>query len=217
MTKIEKGSEWRKWDLHFHTPSSYDYGNKSVTNEEIIETLCENEISVVAITDHHIIDIERITELQELGKAKGITVLPGIEFLSDARGKVPIHFIGIFSEECKLEYIWGQIENKTNISKIKGEGKKENQVYCDLENTIDLVHELGGLTTIHAGDKTNSIENITHSLPHGEAQKTEIANKIDFYELGKTDDKKCYIDFVFPSIKKHIPMIICSDNHNIKK
>ncbi|NQX80490.1 MAG: hypothetical protein HRT66_00645 [Flavobacteriaceae bacterium] len=217
MTKIEKGSEWRKWDLHFHTPSSYDYGNKSVTNEEIIETLCENEISVVAITDHHIIDIERITELQELGKAKGITVLPGIEFLSDARGKVPIHFIGIFSEECKLEYIWGQIENKTNISKIKGEGKKENQVYCDLENTIDLVHELGGLTTIHAGDKTNSIENITHSLPHGEAQKTEIANKIDFYELGKTDDKKGYIDFVFPSIKKHIPMIICSDNHNIKK
>lgn len=217
MEKIEKGSQWRKWDLHFHTPTSYDYGDKSVTNQEIIDTLYANEISVVAITDHHIIDIERITKLQELGKAKGITVLPGIEFLSDAKGKVPIHFIGIFSEECNLGYIWGQIENITNISKIKGEGKKENQVYCDLEDTIDLVHKLGGLTSIHAGEKTNSIENITHSLPHGEAQKIEIANKIDFYELGKVDDKKGYVDIVFPNIKKHIPMIICSDNHNVKK
>ena len=146
MEKIEKGSEWRKWDLHFHTPTSYDYGDKSVTNEDIIETLLKNDIAVVAITDHHIIDIKRIKELQVLAKPKGITVLPGIEFLSDAKGKVPIHFIGLFSEGCNLEYIWGQIENKTNISKIKGEGKKENQVYCDLEDTIALVKKLGGLT-----------------------------------------------------------------------
>src|SRR5690554_1928110 len=215
MTKIERGSDWRKWDLHFHTPSSYDYGDKSITNQEIIDTLSANQISVVAITDHHKIDIERIQELQRLGKEKDILVLPGIEFLSDARGKVPIHFIGIFSENCNLEYIWGQLENTTNIKKIKGEGKEPNQVYCDLEETIKLVKSLGGITTIHAGDKTNSIENITHSLPHGEAQKTEIANQIDIYELGKVDDKDGYINVVFPAIGKHIPMIICSDNHNI--
>lgn len=217
MEKIDRGSEWRKWDLHFHTPTSYDYKDKSVTNEEIIETLSANNISVVAITDHHVIDIERIKNLQELGKVKNITVLPGIEFLSDAKGKVPIHFIGIFSENCNLEYIWGQIENKTNISKIKGENKNINEVYCHLEETIKLVKSLGGITTIHAGEKTNSIENITHSLPHGEAQKIEIATEIDFYELGKVEDKEGYLSVVFPAIKKHIPMIICSDNHNVKK
>tara|TARA_R110002049_G_scaffold224148_1_gene395856 strand:+ start:2586 stop:5180 length:2595 start_codon:yes stop_codon:yes gene_type:complete len=217
MKKTEKGSEWRKWDLHFHTPTSYDYGDKSVTNQEIINKLSDNEISVVAITDHHTIDIVRITELQELGKAKGITVLPGIEFLSDARGKSPIHFIGIFSENCNLPYIWGQIENKTNILKIKGEGAKINEVYCNLETTIELIKKLGGITTIHAGEKSNSVENITHSLPHGEAQKTLIAKLVDFYELGKPEDKDGYINAVFPAIKKHIPMIICSDNHNIKK
>lgn len=217
MEQINSGSEWRKWDLHFHTPSSYDYGDKSVTNSKIIEVLSEKEISVVAITDHHIIDIDRITELQELGKLKNITVLPGIEFLSDAKGKVPIHFIGIFSEKCNMKHIWGQIENKTNLSKIEGENKKECEVYCHLEDTIKLVKELGGVVTIHAGEKTNSIENITHSLPHGEAQKTEIANLVDIYELGKVDDKKGYLDIVFPAIKKHIPMIICSDNHNVNK
>lgn len=217
MTKIEKGSDWRKWDLHFHTPSSYDYDDMSVTNQEIIDTLSLNQISTIAITDHHKIDIERIKELQKLGLEKNILVLPGIEFLSDARGKVPIHFIGIFPEKCNLEYVWGQIENRTNIAKVKGEGKEPNQVYCDLEDTIKLVKELGGITTIHAGDKTNSIENITHSLPHGEAQKTEIATLIDIYELGKVDDKDGYLSIVFPAIKKHIPMIICSDNHNIKQ
>ena len=211
-----RGSEWRKWDLHFHTPSSYDYKDKSVSNELIIETLSKNDISVVAITDHHIIDIARIRELQQFGKEKNVTVLPGIEFLSDARGDVPIHFIGIFPENCNLEYIWGQIENKTNIAKIKGEQKEVNQVYCDLTDTIELIKNLGGITTIHAGCKTNTIENITHSLPHSEAQKTDIAHIIDFFELGKADDKTGYIDKVFPSIKKHIPMIICSDNHDIK-
>ena len=211
-----RGSEWRKWDLHFHTPSSYDYKDKSVTDQDIIDKLVENNISVVAITDHHIIDITRIQELQRLGKEKGTTVLPGIEFLSDARGDAPIHFVGIFAEDCNLEYIWGQIENKTNISKIKGDQKEPNQIYCDLAETIELIKELGGITTIHAGCKTNTIENITHSLPHSETQKTDIAYIIDFFELGKDDDKTGYVEKVFPTIKKHIPMIICSDNHDIK-
>ncbi len=215
--ELNRGSEWRKWDLHFHTPSSYDYSkNKSITNQEIVDKLIENNIAVVAITDHHIIDIERIKELQTLSKDK-ITILPGIEFLSDARGKQPIHFIGIFSEKCNLEHVWGQIENKTKINEIKGKGININAVYCDLDDTISLIHELGGIVTIHAGQKHSSIENITHSLEHSLAQKTDIANKVDFYELGKVGDQNGYKNVVFPFIKKYIPMIICSDNHNINE
>ncbi len=81
-----KGAEWRKWDLHLHTPSSYDYGDKGVTDSDIIVILESNGIAVVAITDHHVMDVERIQNLQKLGISKGIRVLPGIELLSDARG-----------------------------------------------------------------------------------------------------------------------------------
>lgn len=210
------GSEWRKWDLHFHTPSSYDYKDKSVTNQEIIDILAENEISVVAITDHHTMDIARIQELQLLGKDKGITVLPGIEFLADARGKDPIHFIGIFSDTSNISYIWGQLKNTTNIKQIEGSNKKHNEVYCDLIDTMKLIKELGGITTIHAGSKTNNIENITNSLPHAIAQKEDIVDLVDIYELGKVTDKEGYIKNVFPNIGKYIPMIIASDNHDIK-
>ena len=216
MDEIYRGSEWRKWDLHFHTPSSYDYQDSSVTNQDIIDGLFANNISVVAITDHHIIDIPRIKELQQLGKEKGITVLPGIEFLAELRDREPIHYIGIFSEEANLDVIWGQLENKTALLGIKSENKRHNEVYCVLKDTVELVKELGGIVTIHAGSKTNSVENITNSLSHSIAQKTDIAKLVDFYELGKTDDKTGYLEIVFPAIKKHIPMIIASDNHNIR-
>lgn len=212
------GSEWRKCDLHFHTPSSYDYADKSVTNEQIIEKLIENNVSIVAVTDHHTIDIDRINSLSHIANGR-LTVLPGIEFLSDAKGKDPIHFIGIFPEatKCNLPFIWKQLESRTAIKKMEGEGKQANEVYCDLTETIALIKELGGIVTIHAGDKSNSVENITHSLPHGEAQKTDIALAVDIFELGKETDQNGYRKFVFPAIKKIIPMIICSDNHNVNK
>lgn len=211
-----RGSEWHQWDLHFHTPSSYDYKDKTVTNADIIAEMKKNAISVFAVTDHHVIDIKRFNELKSLGKSEGIIVLPGIEFLSDARGREPIHFIGIFSENCDIENIWGQLQYKTDLHKINSEGLKHNEVYCDLIDTMKLVKSLGGITTIHAGEKSGSVENITHSLPHNRAQKTDIAQEIDIYELGKESDQDGYKKFVFPAIQRTIPMIICSDNHHIR-
>lgn len=210
-----RGSLWRKWDLHLHTPSSYDYKNKSITNEEIIEKLSENNISVVAITDHHFIDVERIDKLKKLGKEKEITVLPGIEFCSESRGKEPIHFIGIFSDTSDISFIWNEINSKANIASQKQEGKKNNEIHCKLEETCKLIKELEGIVTIHAGDKSNTIENITHSLPITTAEKKDIIKNIDIFELGKPKDQVGYNTKVFPSIKRVIPMIICSDNHNV--
>lgn len=219
MNSVNRGSEWRKWDLHFHTQSSYDYEIPTVSNTEIIDGLIQKQIAVVAITDHHLIDVQRIKNLQSLGAGR-VTILPGIEFLSDSKGSEPIHFIGIFSEECDLEHVWEQLKNRTEISRIRGEGRKINEVYCDLFKTAALIRELGGIVTIHAGTKTNSVDNITNSLPHGIAQKSDIAKAIDIFELGKIEDIEPYNKLVNPfllkTIEKTVPLIICSDNHNIK-
>lgn len=212
---MNKGSEWHKWDLHFHTPSSYDYDDNSVTNDDIINGLLASEVRVVAITDHHFIDVARIRELQRIA-ANRITILPGIEFLSDARGSEPIHFIGIFPENVNLDFIWEQIKNKTNIVRVYSEGAKVNEIYSDLVDTCELIHNLGGLISIHAGSKSNGIDKITNSLPHYEAQKEDIAGCIDIFDMGKEADLAGYRKFVFPSLKKIYPMILCSDNHNIR-
>lgn len=215
-----RGSEWHKWDLHIHTTSSYDYEDKTITDEEFIKTLADKNVSAIAITDHHFIDIDKINKLREIGKSYNISVFPGIEFLSDARGKEPIHFIGIFSDKANITYIWSQIQAKTNISRIQGERKKINEVYCDLADNTKLIHELGGIVSIHAGKKSNSLENIAHALPHGDAQKNDIARIVDIFEVGLEKDVREYKEKVIPYIEREIgkkhPIILCSDNHNIK-
>lgn len=35
MQSFERGSEWRRWDLHLHTASSYDYKCKDENCDEI--------------------------------------------------------------------------------------------------------------------------------------------------------------------------------------
>ena len=213
-----RGSEWRKWDLHFHTPTSHDYQDKSATNQAIIDKLVENNISVVAITDHHIIDVARIKELQRLGNEKNIMVLPGIEFCSELGGSESIHFIGIFPENSDLDSIWTKLQGKLELTKedIIKKGGLEN-IQCDLVDTCDIIHELGGITSIHAGTKTNTVESIKNNLVAKMQQKKRILSDcIDILELGKVDDITSYRDIVFKSIGFSMPMIICSDNHNIK-
>lgn len=214
LNKKDRGSLWGRWDLHFHTPSSYDYKDKSVTNQQLIDGLINEGIKVVAITDHHIIDVDRIKALKSIAGDR-ITIFPGIELCAESRGSDPIHFIGIFSEDADLDYIWGEIKSKAEISSQKQSGRAENAIYCDLKVVSKLVKELGGIVTIHAGSKSNSIEIITNSLPVKMAQKKDLAEKVDIFELGKFEDKKEYEEKVFPQISRVIPMVIGSDNHNI--
>ncbi len=203
--------------MHFHTQSSFDYDDKSVSNQIIIDKLVDNEISVVAITDHHYIDIERIKNLQELGKGK-ITILPGIEFCSELGGSESVHFIGIFPENNDILSVWTSIQGKIGLTEkdIKEKGGNEN-IQCDLIDTCDIIHELGGITSIHAGTKTNSIESIKNNLLNKMQQKKRIlSDSIDILELGKEIDGINYGKNVFPNIGFSMPMIICSDNHDIK-
>ena len=214
---VNRGSEWRKWDLHFHTPSSYDYKDKSVTNQKIIDILAENKISVVAITDHHTMDIDRIKNLQQLGKDKGITVLPGIEFCSELGGSESIHFIGIFSEKSDFSTIWTKIQGKHNLTKADIECKGNERIVCNFVDTCKTIIELGGIISVHAGSKSNSIESIkSNLLVKQETKTTFLSDYISILEVGKPEDEKVYQEKVFPSIGFKLPIIICSDNHDIK-
>jgi len=218
-SKYPRGSEWRKWDLHFHTPSSYDYKDKSLSNVDIINCLSCHEVAAIAITDHHKIDISRIEELQELGLKTNITVFPGIELTTNAGGSESIHIIGIFSEKSDLDTIWAKISGKLDITEGDIRKKGKSNVYVPLDDAAKIIHELGGIVSIHAGRKTNTIENITNALPYKMAQKRDILKFIDIFEVGKPEDEKEYLEKVIPNIEdvKRPAIILCSDNHNINE
>ncbi|RZJ99706.1 MAG: hypothetical protein EOO43_26030 [Flavobacterium sp.] len=98
-------------------------------------------------------DVGRIRELQQIGKGK-ITVLPGIEFRSDIVLSSSLHFIGIFSEESDIEKIWDTLRIKLNIDVTKVlDRTEEPKLSFSLKEASELIHELGGIVTVHAGTK----------------------------------------------------------------
>lgn len=215
MSHSSRGSLWHRWDLHFHTPSSFDYHNKSVTNGEIVDRLISERVRVVAITDHHNIDVARIRELQHLG-GNDLTILPGMELRSDHGGK-PINYICIFPEDCTLDHVWTTLQGKLGLTPQDIQKKGGNdKVYVPIEQGAEATRLLGGVVSIHAGGKSNSIEGISNKEQFQQQIKYDITRQwVDLLEIGQLKDIDGYLHIVFPQTGLDKPLIICSDNHKI--
>ena len=76
-TKYPRGSEWRKWDLHIHTPASYNYEDKSSDGyDNVISAINNSDIEAYAITDYFTLDgYEKLRDSRKLEKI----ILPAIE------------------------------------------------------------------------------------------------------------------------------------------
>jgi len=212
-----RGSEWAKWDLHVHTASSYDAEYKGPDSDKLLcEALIENNITAVAITDHFIIDSERIVNLRKL--APSITFFPGVELRTD-KGAPNLHVILIFSEKSNLK----NLSREFNVVMRDGEAKyaksseNDETVYWTFEDIIKFGNDRGGIVSLHAGGKTNGIDKeITNATPVNQAIKKDISKDVHFFEIGKISDINDYNKHVFKEIPKK-PLIICSDCHNPKK
>jgi len=212
----QRGALWRVWDLHFHTPSSYDYKEKGVANSDIAKALIGAGVSVVAITDHHTIDIARIEELRTLG-GKDLVVLPGIEVRTELGGTDSVHLIGVLPEDCNLTLAWDTLRVNYELEKQLVE-RGDDGVYVTFKDFARDIHKLGGLTIVHAGSKSNSIEEIANSTAFKQALKTDLAREAsDLFEIAKVANVGAYCDIVFPAIKKELPLVMCSDAHGVNK
>lgn len=115
ISKNTRGSEWRKWDLHIHTPASDGTG----TPEEIVQSALNKGMSVIAITDHHTTDY--IDKVKAAAKDTTLSIISGIEFGSEYGAK-SVHFIAYFPDEyngTKLtsETLYDLILCKLNLSR----------------------------------------------------------------------------------------------------
>lgn len=207
-----RGSEWRRWDLHLHTKSSYDYKYMGEDADELlVQALRNNDIKAAAITDHFVIDSNRISHLRDL--APEIVFFPGVELRTD-KGSNNLHVILIFSEKMNLT----QLSNKFNVimrdQKAKASDNNE-RIYWDFKDIIEFAQSEDALVSIHAGRKASGVDKEirTESYPYKDAIKDEIATVVDFFDMGQKKDFEAYEKYVFPEIGKK-PMIICSDNHD---
>lgn len=113
-SQLSRGSVWRKWDLHIHSPLSilnnqFAHKTDGTTDwESYITKLEQLDICVVGITDYFTIDgYKRVRQFKDAGRLENIhTVLPNIEFRlktivssrKDAQ-EIRLNFHVVFSDE----------------------------------------------------------------------------------------------------------------------
>lgn len=80
---MNRGSEWRKWDLHIHTPGTAkndQYGNSDKIWDLYIDALEKSDVAVFGITDYFSIDnYYRVLQYQAEGRLDGKVLLPNVE------------------------------------------------------------------------------------------------------------------------------------------
>lgn len=122
--KFSRGSEWRKWDLHVHTPSSIyqKYGGEAAWDKFIdaLEHL-PNEVKVIGITDYYFIDgYEKVMTYRANNRLKNIEkIFPILEFRIDTFSSGNENKL----QKINLHILFDIDENdlKNEIKKIKNE------------------------------------------------------------------------------------------------
>ena len=131
MNNYPKGSEWRKWDLHVHTPISYEnhFSGWNIYSKKLKEKAIEYQIEAVGINDYFSVDgyEKLLTECEEdskhtyprmkLNNDKRLFIFPVVElrletFTSD-NSSVNIHVV--FSPDILPSTIRSSFLEKLNI------------------------------------------------------------------------------------------------------
>lgn len=98
--KYNKGSEWRKWDLHIHTPGTAkndQFGSNSW--EDYLKKLeSKNDFSVIGITDYFSLDnYLKIKDFQDKGRLQNKYLIPNVELrllpVTDTNTPINLHIL----------------------------------------------------------------------------------------------------------------------------
>jgi PHP family Zn ribbon phosphoesterase len=156
--------QWKRMDLHLHTPASADYRESNVTYLDILKKAEQKGLDIIAITDHNtaagfrryteeVEDLEllerrnRLTEeekdqLKEWRRLKEkIVVLPGFELTAT----LGFHVLGIFPPETtvrELEHLLLDLNVPTEKLDV---GSGEVGATTDVLTAYRLINEAGGL------------------------------------------------------------------------
>jgi ABC-type lipoprotein export system ATPase subunit len=178
-TKYPKGSEWRKWDLHLHTPESFLANEYNCSFEELGKKIKDENLKVVGVTNYFIVKEKEVTELNNyLGSE--YCIIPNFEFRISDKNKnaefINIHVLfnletTSFSEIYKC---LGRVE-LNNVS-------EDRPQYCNIDN----INKYG------AGTVTVSLDGLLKELKAHFKEKQDylVAGVCDGYGGFRPDRKK---------------------------
>lgn len=149
--RFNRGSEWRRWDLHVHSPASYvnHFSNWDSYVKKLNEVTKQKDIKALGITDYFSIEGYEKIKTDYKDKLKNVElILPNIEFRLDnivcKRGnKEPkrLNFHVIFSNEVLPQDIKTQFLGELHFYKGSGNAGELSKIKLDKKAVEDYGKE----------------------------------------------------------------------------
>jgi len=216
-----RGSEWRKWDLHVHTP--YTHLNKyQSTDDEFISQIIKENISVIGLTNYFKFTEEEYVLKKKL-EEKGVVVFLNLEIRLTYQNKeddcCDLHII--FDKDLSVEKIKDFLSNLTlsvngnpikakDISNVNDGFKKAVVEFKDLTNTLKD-ESLGLANKYLIGFLSRGKGNARSSSVY-----ETIAKEADLLIHSSDSEKSIIEDHAFWESQGK-PLLQTSDAHNLDK
>lgn len=174
--KSKSSRQWRRMDLHLHTPASGDYQQSDISYLDILRQAEIRGLDIIAFTDHNTVDgfatmkkeIEQLLWLEDLGRIQveekrrlkeyrrllgKILVLPGFEFTAT----FGFHILGIFPSETDVSFLEHLLLTLRVPSDMLHEGKTAVGATSDVLTAYQVINEAGGIVIAAHANSGNGV------------------------------------------------------------
>jgi hypothetical protein len=162
--RSHQAGQWRRVDLHLHTPASSDYEEPERSYLEILQAAESKGLDIIAFTDHNTVagyrsmrqEIDQLHLLEQLERLHPdeerrlkeyrrlldrILVLPGFEFTAT----FGFHILGVFSDTVPLREIEHVLLDLQVPSEKLDEGSVEVGATTDVLTAYRIIDQAGGI------------------------------------------------------------------------
>lgn len=234
-------AQWRRVDLHLHTPASADYQEPGVSFLDILRQAESKGLDIIAFTDHNTVagyrrmreEIHHLELLEQLGRLRKeekeqlneyrrllakILVLPGFEFTAT----FGFHILGIFSPETDLRELEFLLR-RLNIPLEKlDQGSAEVGATTDVLTAYRAIAEAGGIVIAAHANSANGVA--MRGFDFGGQTRIAYTQDPHLHALEATDlDKKGsqttarFFDGSKPEYPRRMRCIQGSDAHRLTR
>lgn len=207
-----RGLNFKKVDLHLHTPASKCFRDKTVTPQQVVDAALAKGLSAIAITDHN--SGAWVDVVKSAAKGSELVVFPGVEITCQG-GKGGLHIIALFDPIAKRSDVEGLLnELKLNEKEF---GSEDALVKESPHDVFLAIGRRGGIAVLaHANSTHGVLQDMTGQQriaiindPHVMA-----AEGTDFQDADKAAKKKRVVDLLDGSDQSYRKLAVyqASDN-----
>jgi len=199
--------QWRRMDLHLHTPASNDYQEPRITYLDILRQAEIRGMDIIAITDHNTVagfgtlkrELEKLLWLEDIGRIEAeeqrrleeyrrllnkILVLPGFEFTAT----FGFHILGIFPPETPVSFLEHLLLTLNVPLDLLYEGSSTVGATTDVLMAYRIIKEAGGIVIAAHANSGNGV--MLRGLDFGGQTRIAYTQDPNLHVLEVTDLEK---------------------------